>query len=118
MNSSSSTIIIILFIIILFFVIYNLYRQRKDVIMKKIITNKRKEENTQMIELAKKFINKECIVYSFNGNQIEGTVKEVSGSALMLENNGVLEAVNLDFIVRIREYPKKKNGKKKSVVLD
>ena len=102
----------------MFFVIFIIYGQRKDIIVKKIITNKRKEENTQMIELAKKFIDKECIVYSFNGSQIIGTVKEVSGSALMLENNGVLEAVNLDFIVRIREYPKKKNGKKKSVVLD
>lgn len=102
----------------MFFVIFIIYGQRKDIIVKKIITNKRKEENTQMIELAKKFIDKECIVYSFNGSQIVGTVKEVSESALMLENNGVLEAVNLDFIVRIREYPKKKNGKKKSVVLD
>ena len=105
-------------IFMMFFVIFIIYGQRKDIIVKKIITNKRKEENTQMIELAKKFIDKECIVYSFNGSQIIGTVKEVSGSALMLENNGVLEAVNLDFIVRIREYPKKKNGKKKSVVLD
>ncbi len=105
-------------IFMMFFVIFIIYRERKDVIMKKIITKKRKEEDGQMVELAKKFIDKECIVYSFNGSQIIGTVKEVSGSALMLENKGVLEAVNLDFIVRIREYPKKKNGKKKSVVLD
>ena len=31
---------------------------------------------------------------------------------------GTLEAVNIDFVVRIREYPRKKNGKKKSVVID
>ena len=71
-----------------------------------------------MSEFAKKFINKECIIYTFSGNQLTGTVTEVSDGALMLENKGVLEAVNLDFIVRIREYPKNKNGKKKSVVLD
>ena len=47
-----------------------------------------------------------------------GYIKEIEGNALMIEKNGVLEAVNLDFVVRIREYPKKKNGKKKSVVLD
>ena len=29
-----------------------------------------------------------------------------------------LEAINLDFVIRIREYPKNKKGKKKSVVLD
>ena len=28
------------------------------------------------------------------------------------------ELINLDFVTRIREYPRKKNGKKKSVVLD
>jgi len=26
--------------------------------------------------------------------------------------------VNLDFVIRIREYPRKKNGKKKDIVLD
>ena len=71
-----------------------------------------------MVELAKRFIEKECLIYTFNGNQLEGIVKEVSGGALLLEKNGVTEAVNLDFIVRIREYPKNKNGKKKSVILD
>ena len=70
-----------------------------------------------MLKLAEKFIDKECIVYTFN-SQINGIVKEVSDGAVLLVNNGVEEAVNVDFIVRIREYPRKKNGKKKSVVLD
>ena len=70
-----------------------------------------------MLELAKRFIEKECIIYTFN-NQVVGIIKEIEGNALMIEKNGVFEAVNLDFVVRIREYPKKKNGKKKSVVLD
>ena len=70
-----------------------------------------------MTEIAKKFIDKECIIYTFN-SQLSGTVKEVTDGALLVENGGTLEAVNIDFVVRIREYPKKKNGKKKSVVLD
>ena len=70
-----------------------------------------------MLELAKRFIEKECIIYTFN-NQVVGIIKEIEGNALMIEKNGVFEAVNLDFVVRIREYPKKKNGKQKSVVLD
>ena len=37
---------------------------------------------------------------------------------LAVENKGNLEAVNLDYITRIREYPKNKKGKKKSIVLD
>ena len=70
-----------------------------------------------MLELAKRFLEKECIIYTFN-NQLEGIVKEINGNALLIEKNGTLEAVNLDFVVRIREYPRKKDGKKKAVVLD
>ena len=71
-----------------------------------------------MYELAQKFIGKECLIYTFNSSQLTGVIKEVNEGAILLENGDNLEAVNFDFIVRIREYPKKKNGKKKSVVLD
>lgn len=70
-----------------------------------------------MLELAKRFMEKECIIYTFN-NQLEGTIKEINGNGLLVENKGKLEVVNLDFVVRIREYPRKKNGKKQSLVLD
>ena len=70
-----------------------------------------------MLELAKRFIEKECIIYTFN-NQVEGVIKEISGNALMIEKKGMIEAINLDFVVRIREYPRNKKGNKKSVVLD
>lgn len=70
-----------------------------------------------MLELAKRFMEKECIIYTFN-NQLEGTIKEINGNALLVENKGKPEVVNLDFVVRIREYPRKKNGKKQSLVLD
>ena len=36
----------------------------------------------------------------------------------MVEMGGKTEAINLDFVIRIREYPRNKNGKKKSVVFD
>lgn len=72
-----------------------------------------------MIELAKKFIDKECLLYSFDGNhQYQGVIKEVSNSAVLIENGGTVEAINLDFVLRIREFPKNKKGKKKSIVLD
>lgn len=79
---------------------------------------KKRKGDSRMIELAKQFIDKECILYTFNDSQIEGTIKEISGNAVLIENKGSIEAVNLDFVTRIREYPRKKNGKKKSVVLD
>ena len=72
-----------------------------------------------MIEFAKKFIGKECLICAFDGNhQFSGTLKEVSDNAVLLEKNGTLEAINLDFVIRIREYPTNKKGKKKSIILD
>ena len=72
-----------------------------------------------MKELAKNFIGKDCLIYAFDSShQYTGIIKEVSDTALLVENNGSLEAINLDFVIRIREFPKGKNGKKKSVVLD
>ena len=71
-----------------------------------------------MIELAKRFIEKECLIYAFDGRQFEGIIKEVSDGAVLIEKNDSLEAINLEFIIRIREYPRDKKGKKKSVVLD
>ena len=70
-----------------------------------------------MIELAKKFINKECIISAFDGShQFIGTIKEVCEGAILIQTNGGFEAINLDFVFRIREYPKNKKGKKKSII--
>ena len=72
-----------------------------------------------MIELAKKFIGKDCLIYAFDSShQVSGVIKEVSNSAILIQNGDTLEAVNLDFVIRIREFPKNKKGKKKAVVID
>ena len=105
-------------IILLLFLILWMNRQNKMFIAKKFMKNKRRKDKRDMVELAKKFIDKECLIYTFNSNQIDGVIKEVSNGALLVEKKGTLEAVNLDFVVRIREYPRNKDGKKKSVVID
>ncbi len=71
-----------------------------------------------MKELAEKFIGKDCLVYTFNNSQVTGTVVEVTDGAILLDDGRETEAVNMDYIVRIREFPRNKKGKKKSVVLD
>ena len=72
-----------------------------------------------MKELAKRFIDKECVITSFDGNhQYEGVIKEVTDGAILVEKDEKIEAINLDFVIRIREYPRKKNGKKKTIVAD
>ena len=46
-------------------------------------------------------------------------IKEIDYGGMVIEKKtGELEIVNLDFVTRIREYPRKKNGRKKGVVLD
>lgn len=114
--SPSTYIPIILLWIILFYV---LFRNRRAVVARQIMKKRKMEGNTEMKELAKRFIDKECLISSFDSNhQFEGVIKEVSDSAILVEKNGAVEAINLDFVIRIREYPKNKKGKKKSVVLD
>ena len=115
MNPSTYIPIIILWVIIF----YVLFRNQRAVVARQIIKKRKLEDNAEMKELAKRFIDKECLISSFDSNhQFEGVIKEVSDSAILVEKNGTVEAINLDFVIRIREFPKNKKGKKKSVVLD
>lgn len=70
-----------------------------------------------MYELAQNFINKKCLIYTYNG-QITGTITQITQGAIQVKSDKTNEIVNLDYIMRIREYPTKKNGKDKSVILD
>lgn len=85
--------------------------------------NRRKQnkEKAAMKELAMQFIGEECLIYtitSSSGN-IQGVIKEIDDGGMIIEKeSGEREIINLDFVTRIRQYPKKKNGKKKSVVFD
>ena len=110
MQSSYIAIFIIIFVLLI-------ERRNNTVLLQRLIRKKKTEGNTEMLELAKRFIGKECLIYTFNA-QMDGTVREVSEGAILLDRKGTLEAVNLDYIVRIREYPRAKSGKKKSVILD
>lgn len=70
-----------------------------------------------MKELAKRFIGEECIIYTITSNDgsVQGVIKEIDDGGMVIEkNSGELEIINLDFVTRIRQYPRKKNGKKKT----
>lgn len=114
MNPSTFIPIIALWLIIAMM----LRRRRRAVCIRSIIEKRKKKGNYEMKELATKFIGKDCIIYAFDGSQYTGTVKEVTDGALLMEKDGGAEAINLDFVLRIREHPTNKKGKKKSVVLD
>lgn len=104
-------------VFVLFFIILY-YAKRRKVFLKKLIKARSKEEKSEMLNLAKSFVNKDCLIYLFE-NQVHCVIKEIGDKGILVsKEDGNLEIINSDFIVRIREYPKKKNGKNKSVILD
>lgn len=107
-----------IFVFLLILLALQRENNNKQIAVRHLLQSRRnKKEKQQMVELAKQFIGKECILYTLN-NPVNGTITEVSDGAVVLENGNTREIVNLDYIVRIREYPRNKNGKKKSLVLD
>ena len=112
-------LVIIVALIIFFFIL----KRRRTAAAVWQIQNRRKQnkENVVMKELAKQFIGEECIIYTITSieGSIQGVIKEIEDGGMVIErNSGEREIVNLDFVTRIRQYPRKKNGKKKGVVLD
>ena len=106
---------IILMLVIIFYEI----RKKKIAAVRNVLKNRDREGKQKMVELAKRFVEKECLIYAFDsGHQFEGVIKEVSDGAILIEKDGRIEAINLDYVIRIREYPKSKKGKKKTIVLD
>lgn len=87
--------------------------------MRTAITNrilKRKGERAFMEELAKRFIDKECIISILAewAESVNGVVKEVGKGGILIETPQGEQLLNLDYVTRIREYPRKKKDKKKS----
>ena len=80
--------------------------------MKQLMKRRNAGGRQEMKALAERFIGRDCILYTYNG-QLEAVIKEVTDGALLIQRkDNSEEAVTLDFVVRIREFPRKKNGKK------
>ena len=108
-------------LMILFVLFFVFPMRRKQAAVCKHINQKHKKEGVDMETLARQFVGKECLIYTVTetSGSVQGTIKEVNGSGLLLEDaQGQLQAVNLEFVTRIREFPRNKRGKKKSVVVD
>lgn len=70
-----------------------------------------------MPHMIEKFIGKDCIVNLGSGGTADGIVKSVSEGWVEIEDKtGASQAINIDYISRIREYPTNKNGKRKVVI--
>ena len=70
------------------------------------------------MEMMKRFIDKEVIITTLHNDYstLEGFVREVNENWMVIETaNKGLDMVNIEYIIRIREYPRKPNGKKKTI---
>ena len=94
-------------------------KQRRIAAIRHVLNRKRNSgKDKVMEELARQFIGKECIIYTVTStdSSIQGTVKDVTDGGIVLEKDGNVEAVNLEYVTRIREYPRNAKGKKKTIV--
>ena len=101
-------------IILLLLVVYLQRQRRKKVAVMRHMKRNRKGQIT-MLEMLERFIGKECIVYALE-NQITGTIREIRDGWIIVENDKGTEALNAEFVTRVREYPRKKNGKKAAII--
>lgn len=110
---SSYLPIIILLIVFLF-----IFRQEKAMNIRRIIRKRKKKGLIYMNDIFNKYIGKDCIVYISNSSSgmIECNVTGISDNWLTVKTRDGEEAINFDYIVRIKEHPVNKNGKKKSVI--
>ncbi len=71
-----------------------------------------------MQKLAVRFIGKDVMLNTVASGTYDGVMKEVVDNAVVLEKDGKETIVNLDYVIRLREYPTNKRGKRKSLVVE
>ena len=107
--------------VIFFIVIFLLYltrKRRKKYIAKRLnkrnrVINNREKGRIIMKELVERFVGKDVYVKLLEGTA-DGVIREVTDRGIVLENKGGMQIVNLDYIVKVREYPYK-NGKRATI---
>lgn len=102
----------------LIFLLYMGYLNRKGRLRRIRARIGRRKGDAEMQELAKRFIGKDVLLYLISESNIDGILKEVIDNAVVIEKDGKVNVVNLDYVVRMREYPVGKNGKRKAIVFD
>ena len=110
-----------LWIVVILIIFLCIRKKRRTAAAVWQIQNRRKQNKEILVmkELAKQFIGEECIIYTITSNDgsVQGVIKEIDDGGMIIErNSGEREVVNLDFVTRIREYPRNKKGKKKSKI--
>lgn len=100
-------------------ILFLVLSQQKKETVKYLETRIRKQKgDTQMQQLALRYIGKDVLLTTVASGSYDGVLREVVDNAAVLDKNGKETVVNLDYVIRLREYPKNKNGKRKALVAD
>ena len=91
--------------------------QHRQVMVSKRNRIKRRKGENAMNELVKGYIGKEVIIWAGNSSGINGTITKIEENWIEIEDKYGTQILNTDYISRIQEYPRNKNGKKKAVVV-
>ena len=98
----------------LILMLINNSNQRKHHNLRRI--RRKKGATTMTNEMLYEFVGQECIIYLASG-QVSGTVESVQDGWLRVKTGTDTDLINLEYVSRIRKYPRKKNGKK-AVIFD
>lgn len=102
-------------LVILFIVLAQQRKETNKTIEAKI---RRRKGDPEMQKLAERFIGKDVLLNTVASGTYDGVMKEVVDNAVVLEKDGKETIVNLDYVIRLREYPTNKHGKRKSLVAE
>ena len=102
-------------LIILFIIIITGRKETEKYIEARI---RKKKGDIEMQEVARRFIGKDVLINTVASGNYDGILKEVVENAAVLEKSGKETVINLDYVIRLREYPTNRSGKRKSVVVD
>ncbi|MBQ4626994.1 MAG: hypothetical protein IJB45_07085 [Clostridia bacterium] len=105
-------------IIFLWIIIFIILRSEKNQNIRRIIKKRKKRGITDMNDIFMRYVGKDCLVYVSNTSSsvLECNVTSVNENWLSVKTKDGDEIINIDYIIRIKEHPVNKNGKKKSVI--
>lgn len=95
-----------------------LFSQRKQTAQIIEARSKKAKGDDTMQKFAERYIGKYVLMDTVSTARYDGVIKEVTDNAALLEKDGKEIVVNLDYVVRLREYPTGKNGKRKTIIGD
>ncbi len=107
---------ILIFILLFVIPAKRAWQHRQAMVSKRNRIKRRKGENA-MNELIKSYIGKEVIIWAGSSSGVTGTITKIEENWVELEDKYGTQILNTDYISRIQEYPRNKNGRKKTVIV-